>query len=710
VKHAYVLAIVLALLQFSNATEPARIIEFDSEIMPILSKHGCNAGACHGAASGRGHFRLSLFGSDAQSDYLAIVSAFEGRRIHRLRPETSLLLLKPTAELPHGGDQALEPDSKDAATIHAWIAQGAHRGKARRVVQFRVSPAERMLSGLDSATQLTAFATFDGLDERDVTPWTTFESNDSSAMTWSEGKSTTTVHRPGIYFLQARFLDQVAIARFTVPYPSEDTTIAQTTSAFSNFIDEEIADVHRQLGKLPLEAARDYEFVRRVSLDLIGRLPTPEMIREFRVDSAAGRHQRLIERLLESSEFVDYWTLFLSKWWNVKSFPQEPESAECYSFWIKKTLEQRTGYDAMVRQLLTAEGDTHVVGPANFSRSFIDPRAQAEAVGSWFMGTRIKCANCHNHPLDRWTQDDYHGLAAIFSKLDRKRIVSWGGSGTVTNPRTGEDAVPRLPADRDLEISHGAQHQFADWLTAQDNPYFAKSIVNRLWYRMMGRGLVEPVDDFRASNPVSHPKLLDRLASEFCSSGFQLRYTLKQIATSEAYQRRAYNGPRESVPLYLGVYSKPLEAEVLLDAIQDALEIRDRTPIAGQKRAIDAVDQSAEIEDLDILGACRRATGQTCVGMESAGIETKHALQLIQGSVLNSRIANQSNLIHRMRADNQPWTNILAQLTLRAFGRDPNDVENQSLHKRLEGHANAIEEIEDLAWSIFCSDAFRNNF
>ncbi|MEO2035661.1 MAG: DUF1549 domain-containing protein, partial [Planctomycetaceae bacterium] len=322
--------------------------------------------------------------------------------------------------------------------------------------------------------------------------------------------------------------------------------------------------------------ADDATFLRRVTLDLTGRLPTIAAIGEFLSQTDVSKRTELIDRLLKSSEFTEYWTLQLARLLRIRSGAGgEVQGALTYHGWLKQQVSQAVPYDEIARQMLTSIGDTHEVGPANFYRTVAGPREQAEFASELFMASRLRCANCHNHPLDRWTQDDYHGLAAIFAKLERGQVIQVASRGEVTHPRTGEAAIPRIPGDRFLDDSGDGRTEFATWLTSKDNPYFAKAIVNRLWKSLMGRGLVEQTDDFRDTNPATHPELLNLLAEDFIEHGYDLRHSLRRISLSAAYARSSTTLPDNEADdrFYSHALIQPLESEVLADAITDVLDI-----------------------------------------------------------------------------------------------------------------------------------------
>jgi hypothetical protein len=452
-------------------------------------------------------------------------------------------------------------------------------------------------------------------------------------------------------------------------------------------------------------------FLRRVRLDLTGTLPTPDEVGEYVRDPSAEKRAALVERLLKSDEFADYWTLRFARTLRARSLPNEKAGLLAYTQWLRKAVHDGMPLDRLSRELLTAAGDSHAVGAANFARTTTDARGQAELVSRVFLGARLQCANCHNHPLDRWTQDDYHGLAAVFAKLERGRIVKVGTRGDVTNLRTGEPAIPRLPGDRDLKPGTDARVDLADWLTAKENPYFAKAQVNRIWRAMFGRGLVEPVDDMRATNPATHPKLLDRLANDFARHGYDLRRTIKLIAFSRAYGRsdRPVPGNENDDRFYSRFQPRPLDPEVLVDAMASVTGVPHK--FDGQPegtRAITLYDPLTPSPELDLLGRCSRAAA--CEeGTAPVGLPAK--LHLLNGELLNAKLAAKTGRLARMIAGWKTDREIVAAFYQHGFARPPTEKELDGWLKRIEkaGRDGRNACLEDFAWSLLNSREFTTN-
>ena len=457
-------------------TPLATKLDFTNDIIPILTKSGCNAGACHGAAVGRGGFKLSLYGGDPASDYDAIVREVHGRRVNLADADASLLILKPTESIEHGGGHRFDIDSTSATQLREWIEHGVVQNSSRELARVEVEP-KNVQTRLDEPTQLRTTAFYSDGTSRDVTRWTIFKAEDSSAVEIDE-EAAAKAKRRGRHLVIARYLNHVIPVELIVPL--NERAVDLTKEPRLNFIDKAILTKLSALHLPVSPLADDATFTRRVTLDLTGRLPSA--IPKQKVDRS-----KLIDDLLASHEFTEYWTWQLAKLLRVRtkvrsSSGTDQAGIETYHAWLKQNVSRDTGYDEFARMLLLAKGDSHELGPANFYRTVRGAREQAEFVSELFMGSRLRCANCHNHPLDRWTQDDYHGLAAIFAKIESGQVIKAKPRGEVIHPRTGEAASTRIPGEQFLDADNAdARSALADWLTGEDNPYFAKAIVNRLW-------------------------------------------------------------------------------------------------------------------------------------------------------------------------------------------------------------------------------------
>jgi len=688
--------------------------------MPVLTKAGCNTGACHGAAVGRGGFRLSLYGGDPEFDYHSIVLELEGRRVNLARPDESLILLKSTESVSHGGGPRLEYDGAGAELLKQWIGGGTSRRKQRTLKSFEVAPRSHILRKPGETLELKATATFSDGSKQDVTSWTVFTPEDSAAVEVDTTTAEAKLLRRGRHIVVARYLDRVVPIEQIVPLSNQPVDL--DSAPRRNFIDTEVLGLLKTL-RIPVsDQVDDVTFLRRVTLDLTGRLPSVEESRQFAipfeqtasVESAKKKKDRraaLVSRLLASDEFTDYWTLKLARLLRIRSQPQDKQGALAWHSWLKKQLRERTPYDQMARLMLMSAGDSHEVGQANFYRAVGGAREQAEYVSELFMGSRLRCANCHNHPLDRWTQDDYHGLSAIFAKVQQGRVIRISTSGQVTHPRTGEAAVARIPGSHFLADSGDNRIALAEWLTDRDNPFFAKAIVNRLWKAMMGRGLVEPTDDFRDTNPATHPKLLDQLARDFVEHDFDLRHTLKTIALSGAYARSSSTTAKNKADdrFYSNAIARPLEAEVLADAISDVTGLPETYGDEPEgTRAVTLFDPKIPSQSLDILGRCSREDSCETASETVGGLARK--LHLLNGPLLNRRIADNDGRLAKLLRNKKTPSEIVDEFYLRALGRGPTQKEREFWQRQLASSAGETKKVlEDFLWALLTCREFATN-
>ena len=705
-----------------NISRSSDRVDFENDLIPIFTKFGCNAGACHGSAAGRGEFKLSLFGGNPQADYEAIVRQLAGRRINLMRPEESLVILKPTAQISHGGRQVLNEDGEGAQLLRNWVQQGARYETLRQLERVEISPQRQVIVNLETPIQLKANAHFSNSTTEDVTRWTVFTPEDTSAIEIDASTAVAKVNRRGRHIILARYLTEVVpielIAPLNdVPVQNIHSSGEVHTSPESTIksIDKEILKLLSTL-RLPVSpAADDVTFLRRVTLDLTGRIPISDTVTAFLADSNAKKRETLVDTLLQSDEFNEYWTLQLAKLLRIGARDRNTQGAFVYHQWLSEQISGGVGYDQMAHSVILATGNSHEVGPANFYRTVNGPREQTEFMSELFMGARLRCANCHNHPLDKWTQDDYHGLAAIFAKIEGGQVVKIKSSGEVIHPATREKAVPRIPGTRFLpaDIADG-RVELVDWLTSPDNPYFAKAIVNRLWKAMMGRGLVEPVDDFRSTNPATHPELLTELADDFVAHDYDLRQTLRRIALSETYARSSNALPQNKSDdrFYSHALKKPLAPEVLADAISDVLGVPD---VYGNEsegtRAVSLFNPSTESEALDILGRCSREVSCETSTDATDGLQRK--LHLFNGDLLNARISvSGSRLAGLILAGKSPMA-IVDEFYLAALSRYPTDDERQFWQQKLidkETTRNAQHALlEDFVWSLMTCREFQTN-
>ena len=705
---AGLLATIFLLLCSSSATAVNQI-EFHNDIVPLFTRFGCNAGACHGAAVGRGNFRLSLFGSDPESDYDSVVRHLRGRRINLAVPEESLLLLKPTEQVAHGGGNRFDIDSDAVTMITEWVRNGASKTRSRQFIDIAVTPTVYHAKAPGDSIEVKVTATYSDGSKRDVTSSTVLIAEDDTGVNIDNQLAAITTKRRGRHVVIARYLTEVRPIEVIVPLT--DSRPRRSKSISHNFIDEQIQSRLRQLRLPSSPQISDELYLRRATLDLTGRLPTAETLSRFIADDATDKRASLTQSLLTSDGFIEYWTFNLAKLFRLRTQQHDEEGAAVYNQWISEQLRNGIGYDQISRALLVAEGDAHTNGPANFWRTTRNARDQAELASEIFMGSRLRCANCHNHPLDHWTQDDYHGLAAIFAKVQQGVIVQAKPTGRVIHPKYLEPAKPKVPGAQFITGSNtNARLEFAQWLTHPDNPYFSKAIVNRIWKQLMGKGLVEPVDDFRSTNPATHPALLELLARDFVDSGFSIKHTITRITASAAYARSAdaIETNKFDDQYYSHAIKVPLDAEVLADAIADVTGIHEQygeQPIGT--RAISLLDPAIPSRTLQVLGRCDRS--DSCESTTNAIDGLSQKLHQFNGAMINDRISATNSRLTQYIHAGKPVLEIIESFYQVGLSRSMTDVELAywtKLTDDLETEVDTKHFLEDFVWSLLSSKEF----
>ena len=698
-----------------ETTSPSgEAVDFKNDLIPMFTKLGCNAGKCHGSAIGRGDFKLSLYGGTPEADYDEIVRRLGGRRVNLTAPASSLIFMKPARRVSHGGGTIIDDDDQNAQLLIRWIDQGAKYVEQRQLKRVEVTPERFIATRIGEVTPLKVVAHYNDGSTREVTNLTRFVADDSSAVSVNSRAATATVVRPGRHIVIARYSTEVIPIEVVVPIT--EAVVDLSSAPRNNYVDKEIL---RSLAELRLPVSPtvdDPTFLRRITLDITGRLPGNKG------EAQPGRLNReaVVDALLASEEFVDFYTLKLAKLLRIQSkidknrVTTTPRAARAFHDWLAGQLREGVGYDQMAREIITATGDSSKYGPATFYTAVEDARLQTEFVTEVFMGSRMKCANCHNHPLDKWTQDDFHGLTAMFSKLTRSQVIRLNPIGKNIHPNTGEAAAMKIPGGEFLSAdTKDGRGKFADWLTARENPYFARATVNRLWKSLMGRGLVEPVDDFRSTNPATHPALLNQLAEDFIGHGYDIRHTLKVIAMSSAYARSStpVEGNQTDDRFYSHMAHRPLEPEVLADAISDVLGVASQygaeTP---GTRAVELRDGAIQSDALDILGRCNRSN--SCEGAPSPTGPLAQKLHLFNGELLNSRIGAEGGRLDRLiKSDSTPLETVREFYRV-ALNRQPNKQENEFLSQLFDdkkSSARQREALEDFVWSIVTCQEFVTN-
>lgn len=714
---------ILCGIAFADAPQQ---VDFRTQVIPILTKSGCNAGACHGAAAGRGGFRLSLFGQDPWADYERIVLELNHRRVDLANPQRSLLLRKPGGLLEHEGGLRLDLDGGDGAVVRRWIEQGCAPPAELEISSLVVQPSSLILNSdslIDdlpaSPLKLTATATLSDGSTRDVTALSLFTPGDAAAIDFSaEVPGRFFVRRRGRHTTIVRFADKVAVCEVLVPYGSDTSQPPATDHPVDRYIDARLADI----GLRPGPVASDATLVRRLYLDLLGRLPSIEQTRRYVADPAPDKRQKLVDQLIESEHFSNYWSYLLAHHLRLtvpgRGAGREIEVASAYRGWLAAQLRQNRGLDAIIRALITSTGDSHSVGPAGFYRAAGDPRSQAELAAEALMGVRLRCANCHNHPLDVWTQDDYHGLAALFSGMSHGRHVRWQQARPVAHPATRAAALPKLPGSATLDAAGDHRSAFAQWLTAPDNAYFGPVWANRVWAALMRRGLFEPLDDYRATNPPTHPELLDWLAQDWSQHDYDLRHLVRTVCTSAAYSRSAPAAASDSVATtriattwYAVAGARRLRPEVVHDAIRDVLDVHESFPQwPGIYRAVSIPDPLTPSQALSDLGRCEFETG--CTTRTGSSVGVAEALALINGDSLNDLLRNDQGRLSRWTAAGREAREIVSDFYLLCFARPPRPEEDVFWATELAKADSTTAKqkiLEDMLWSMLTCQEFVTN-
>jgi hypothetical protein len=680
--------------------------DFETQVLPVLTRAGCNTGACHGAAIGRGGFRLSLLGYDPQGDYEVLIHEFKGRRVNLARPEKSLLLAKPTRQLPHEGGHKLAKEGDGYQVILDWIKAGAPAESRRKLQGLEITPIARSLTAPGQKFTIDVFARFSDGNRENVTRWVVFTPADTTAVRCSANGEVTAL-RPGQSSIMVRFLGEVGSVSVLVPIGGPAAVPKERPR--KNFIDEH---VNRTLDELCLPnspPAEDRVLVRRLFLDLIGTLPQPAEVEAYIADPNANRFARLVDRLMARPEFVDHWAYKWGDLLRIESRRLGGPGSAAFHQWVRDQVNNNTPLDRMARDMLLTLGDATRTGPANFSRIPGDPRAHAEFVSQVFLGVRLQCANCHNHPLDRWTQDDYHGLAAVFARVSRTPDVRLLDRGEAIHPKTGAPAVPRIPGQSFITGDGDPRERIAGWLTGPDNPFFARSAVNRIWRELMGRGLVEPVDDHRATNPATHPALLDALAGDFAKHGFDVRHTIRTIVGAAAYQRssRATGINRTDDRFYSRALVRPLPPVVMVDAVAKVTGVAEKLGALPEgTSAISLGDAQVRSLPLDLLGRCHRDAG--CTEAPGSAGSLPLTLHKINGDWLNAKIVHPQGRLHQLVRDKKSAKDIVTTFYQTALGRKPSGEELGFWQSKLDGAKGDDQPrmLEDFLWAVLNSTEF----
>jgi hypothetical protein len=703
-----------------SGVKNGRSVDFVSDIVPILSRHGCNSGGCHGKAGGQNGFQLSLFGFDNDFDYDAIAKEGRGRRIFATSTSRSMLLAKATGSSPHGGGSRFDHDSEAGQFIQRWIELGAPASSpdSPRVVKLHVTPTERVLSR-DGQQQLAVTAEYSDGSRRDVTRQSEFSSNLDPVAGVDEDGFVTATGQSGEAAIMARYVGHVAVFQAIVPHGESLDSIPEF--APNNYVDELAAAKWMKLGLQPSPPSDDATFLRRVTVDLCGRLPTVEETVVFLEDKSGSKRRLAIDRLLDSPDYPAY---FAMRWGAIlrnSKLAGADQASYAFHNWIKDMIARNRPYDEFVRGVVAAAGEWQDAPAINWYWQTRDDQLHSVTADTAqvFLGIRLQCARCHHHPYERWGQEDYYGLAGFFTRLGRKSFGQpppYFASSKVTtgekNPLTG-----KVPEPKFLDGEYGKftpeddpRHALVDWMAQPDNPFFARVLVNRLWGHFMGRGLVDEVDDMRESNPPSNPELLDALAKDFIDHKFDVRHIVQTLVNSRVYQLSSAPTERnkDDRQNFARFYARRLIAEVLLDAVDQTTGTKTRFGnIADSARAVDLPHEGFGSYFLDTFDRPKRVSGCECE--RSSGATLAQVLLLANSDELENKLADGKGRIAKLASAEKPIPDKIDEIYLSAFARHPHSKELETTVKYVESQEDKRKALEDVLWTIVNSKEFLFN-
>lgn len=731
--------ILLPSLVLALAATPAfaaDVPSFRAEVMAVLSRAGCNQGTCHGNKNGKGGFQLSLRGENPARDFATITRSDAGRRVNRLEPDRSLLLLKPSMEIPHEGGRRFHADDRSYAILHDWIAAGMPFESENEQLpeHLEVSPQEALLDPTHDSVKVTATAVLKDGSRRDVTDLAVFESSSLLAETSNDG--TVRLTGPGEVTVTVRYLEhQLPIRLALVPgRPDFEWTAPEPV----NVIDELVFAKLRRLKINPSAVCDDATFVRRAHLDLLGVLPTAGEAQAFVTDEAPDKRPRLVDQLLTRPEFPIFWGLKWSDLLRAEEKTLDERGLKTYVEWIRHSLAENKPLDVFAREIVSARGSTYEVPPANFYRAMRDPITRSETVAQLFLGVRLQCAKCHNHPFDRWTQNDYYGWANNFSQIDYEikenkrrdendkhefvgeQIVKLDDKQKpVRHPDTDEALPPRfIDANGAAPNPDGDRlEQVADWLTSRDNRQFARTLANRVWAELLGKGIVDPTDDFRATNPPANPELLEALSDELVRSDFDLRHMIRTIMASRVYQlsseTNATNADDELN--FSHAIIRRLSAEQLLDALSQATGASvefagyDRGTRAAELMGVRSIhDRRGKGTDgdrfLKTFGKPPRLTPCDCERTNETTLA--QTFRLMSGDVINGLLSGDQNRLAGMVSSELTPSEMVDDLYWSSLTRGPTEAEKTATVEYISKAEDRRQALQDLEWALVNSAEF----
>jgi hypothetical protein len=700
-----------------NVTAAASVppISFRLDVMPVFMKSGCNTGSCHGAARGKDGFRLSLFGFDPEGDYYRLTREIAGRRIDLALPESCLMINKVTGGVSHSGGTLMEPGSPNYETLMKWLRSGAPNdvGEVPKVVKLEVLPDGAVLNGPGESQQLVVRAIYSDGTDRDVTRLAYFMSSNDNSVKIDQSGLLTAANR-GESFVMARYeTHTVGIPVIALP---KDLEFQWQEIPENNYIDTHINNKLKKLRIQPSELCEDREFIRRASLDICGVLPSIEEVDAFVADPAADKRAQLVDRLLERPEFAEIWVMKWAELLQVRSSPLVSYKATLlYYDWLQEQISANVPINEMIVNLLASRGGTFSSPATNYYENETDLLKVTENVAQVFLGMRLQCAQCHNHPFDRWKMDDYYGFAAFFSQIGRKasgndpreRVVFNSNSGEARHPLTGQNMAPKFLGGDTPDVSGKDRRQVvAEWITSRDNPYFSRNLANIVWAHFMGRGIVHEVDDVRVSNPPSNRQLLDALGENFASYGYDFKRLVRDICTSRTYQLATTTNEtnQSDVSNFSHANLRRIRAEVLLDVISQVTETRNKfrgLPLGA--RAVQIADGNTSNYFLTTFGRASRQTVCSCeVKMDP---NLSQALHLINGDTVQNKIA-EGAVIQRQIDAGVSDAEIINNLYMRCLSRTTTDEELKELLTFVVESPDRAAALHDIFWALLNSQEF----
>ncbi|RLT05110.1 MAG: DUF1549 domain-containing protein [Planctomycetota bacterium] len=697
-------------------------VSFVNDVVPVLTKAGCNVGVCHAkAGGGQKGFQLSLLGFEPQEDFEHLTKEGRNRRLFAGAPDRSLLLLKASGQMPHGGGVRLATSSEGYALLREWIRQGATMDgeSVPKLVAFAVEPARGTIQR-GAEQQLKALAKYSDGSVRDVTGMALYEANDKAMADVTDRGLVTISDIVGNVAVMVRYQGRVSVYSASVPLGA----LVENLPSSKNFVDEQVFANLKALGIPPSTVCDDATFLRRVTLDIGGRLPTEEEATAFHASQDAGKRDKVIDDLLRSPDYADFfankWTALLK---NRRDDASDTVSNFAFHAWVRDSFLANKPYDQFVREVLAATGTVIGNPPVAWYKRVKEPKEQIEDVAQLFLGVRMQCAQCHHHPFERWSQDDYYSLVAFFSQVGRKPSGTRGedlifhkrGIATATNIKSGVplrpaalgDAIPEIAADADPRL------KLADWMGGKTNPFFAKSLVNRYWKHFFVRGLIEPEDDIRDTNPPTNPALLEALEKQFIASGFDLKELVRVLTQSRAYQLSEVPNQHNVVDRqnYSRYYPRRLQAEVLLDAIDHLAGTQtDFANLPPGTRAVALPDNSynASSQFLRVFGRPEAESVCECERVQSSSLA--QSLHLLNAAELKAKLASPTGRAERLAKEDKPAEAKVRELYLAAFSREPRPQELKTAIDYLNEPGTAANaNYQDLIWALINTKEFLFN-